>query len=121
MSTLTLTILALIGCFFIGMPIFMSLIISAVVAIMTCGYLPLSIIHNSLFDGVNLFPLLAIPCFVIAGTLMEYGNITKQIIDVVKQLVGRLPGGLGITTILACTFLQLFRAQDREPLPLSER
>lgn len=104
MSTLTLTILALIGCFFIGMPIFMSLIISAVVAIMTCGYLPLSIIHNSLFDGVNLFPLLAIPCFVIAGTLMEYGNITKQIIDVVKQLVGRLPGGLGITTILACTF-----------------
>ena len=104
METLPLTIIVLIGCFFIGMPIFMSLIISAVVAIMTCGYLPLSIIHNSLFDGVNLFPLLAIPCFVIAGTLMEYGNITKQIIDVVKQLVGRLPGGLGITTILACTF-----------------
>ncbi len=104
MSTLTITILALIGCFFIGMPIFMSLILSAVVAITTSGYLPLSIIHNSLFDGVNLFPLLAIPCFVIAGTLMEYGNITKQIIDVVKQLVGRLPGGLGITTILACTF-----------------
>jgi C4-dicarboxylate transporter DctM subunit len=104
METLPLTILVLIGCFFIGMPIFMSLIISAVVAIMHCGYLPLSIIHNSLFDGVNIFPLLAIPCFVIAGTLMEYGNITKQIIDVVKQLVGRLPGGLGITTILACTF-----------------
>ena len=104
MSTLALTIIILIGCFFIGMPIFMSLIISAVVAITSCGYLPLSIIHNSLFDGVNLFPLLAIPCFVIAGTLMEYGNITKQIIDVVKQLVGRLPGGLGITTILACTF-----------------
>ncbi|HAS90394.1 MAG TPA: TRAP transporter large permease [Desulfovibrio sp.] len=104
MSTLTITILSLIGCFFIGMPIFMSLIVSAIVAITTCGYLPLSIIHNSLFDGVNLFPLLAIPCFVIAGTLMEHGNITKQIIDVVKQLVGRLPGGLGITTILACTF-----------------
>ncbi|WP_243545692.1 TRAP transporter large permease [Pseudodesulfovibrio tunisiensis] len=104
MSTLAITIVALVGCFFIGMPIFMSLIISAVIAIATCGYLPLSIIHNSLFDGVNLFPLLAIPCFVIAGTLMEHGNITKQIIDVVKQLVGRLPGGLGITTILACTF-----------------
>jgi C4-dicarboxylate transporter, DctM subunit len=35
---------------------------------------------------------------------MEYGNITKQIINVVKQLVGRVYGGLGITTILACTF-----------------
>ncbi|MFW5489696.1 MAG: TRAP transporter large permease [Desulfovibrio sp.] len=104
MSTLPLIIIVLVGCFFIGMPIFMSLIISAIVAIVSCGYLPLSIIHNSLFDGVNIFPLLAIPCFVIAGTLMEYGNITKQIIDVVKQVVGRLPGGLGITTILACTF-----------------
>ena len=44
------------------------------------------------------------PCFVVAGTLMEFGNITQQIVDVVKQLVGRVYGGLGITTILACTF-----------------
>ena len=35
---------------------------------------------------------------------MEFGNITQQIVDVVKQLVGRVYGGLGITTILACTF-----------------
>lgn len=68
------------------------------------GHPALSVIHNSLFDGLNLFPLLAIPCFVVAGTLMEFGNITQQIVDVVKQLVGRVYGGLGITTILACTF-----------------
>ena len=43
MSTLTVTIISLVGCFFIGMPIFMSLILSAVIAIATCGYLPLSI------------------------------------------------------------------------------
>ena len=98
-------VLITLGVFFLlGMPVFMSLAISAVVALTFGGYLPMSVIHNSIFDGLNIFPLLAIPCFVIAGTLMEYGNITNQIVDVVKQLVGRMHGGLGITTILACTF-----------------
>ena len=73
-------------------------------ALMHGGYLPMSVIHNSLFDGLNLFPLLAIPCFVIAGTIMEHGRITEEIVGVVKQLVGRMHGGLGLTSILACTF-----------------
>jgi C4-dicarboxylate transporter DctM subunit len=97
------------------MPVFMSLAISSVVALTFGGYLPMSVIHNSIFDGLNIFPLLAIPCFVIAGTLMEYGNITNQIVDVVKQMVGRMHGGLGITTILACTFSRPSRARARAP------
>lgn len=104
MSPLEVCLLVLLICFLIGMPIFMGLIISAICALFWSDILPLSIIHNTLFDGLNLFPLLAIPCFVVAGTLMEYGNITGQIVDVVKQLVGRSYGGLGITTVLASTF-----------------
>lgn len=104
MSPLEICLLVLFICFLIGMPIFMGLIISAICALLWSDILPLSIIHNTLFDGLNLFPLLAIPCFVVAGTLMEYGNITGQIVDVVKQLVGRSYGGLGITTVLASTF-----------------
>ena len=104
MSPLEITLLALVGMLLVGMPIYMSLIVAAIVTLITGDMLPLSVIHNSLFDGLNIFPLLAIPCFVVAGTLMEYGNITKQIVEVAKQLVGRMYGGLGITTILACTF-----------------
>ena len=105
MTPLAIALIVLVAMFLLGLPIFMSLIISSVVAILAGGdILPLSVIHNSLFDGLNLFPLLAIPCFVVAGTLMEFGNITQQIVDVVKQLVGRVYGGLGTTTILACTF-----------------
>lgn len=103
-SVMTIVLITLGSMFLLGMPIFMSLAIASIVALLTGGYLPMSVIHNSIFDGLNIFPLLAIPCFVIAGTLMEYGNITNQIINVVKQLVGRMHGGLGITTILACTF-----------------
>ena len=89
MTPLAIALIVLVAMFLLGLPIFMSLIISSVVAILAGGdILPLSVIHNSLFDGLNLFPLLAIPCFVVAGTLMEFGNITQQIVDVVKQLVG---------------------------------
>jgi len=103
-STLTVVLGSLAVLFLLGMPIFMSLLISSVLALMHGGYLPMSVIHNSLFDGLNLFPLLAIPCFVIAGTIMEHGRITEEIVGVVKQLVGRMHGGLGLTSILACTF-----------------
>lgn len=104
MTPLEIALVAMVILFLLGMPIYMSLAIAAGVTLMCGDILPMSIIHNSLFDGLNLFPLLAIPCFVVAGTLMEYGNITHQIVDVVKQMVGRMHGGLGITTILACTF-----------------
>jgi len=103
-STTTVVIFSMFALFLIGLPLFSSVAISACIGLMYGGTLPMSVIHNSLFEGLNIFPLLAIPCFVIAGMLMEYGNITHHIVSVVKQLVGRTPGGLGITTILACTF-----------------
>ena len=118
MTPLAIALIVLVAMFLLGLPIFMSLIISSVVAILAGGdILPLSVIHNSLFDGLNLFPLLAIPCFVVAGTLMEFGNITQQIVDVVKQLVGRVYGGLGITTILACTFFAAISGSGPGPSP----
>ena len=117
MTPLAIALIVLVAMFLLGLPIFMSLIISSVVAILAGGdILPLSVIHNSLFDGLNLFPLLAIPCFVVAGTLMEFGNITQQIVDVVKQLVGRVYGGLGITTILACTFFAAISGSGPGPV-----
>lgn len=102
-TVLTIVVVTMFVLFLLGLPIFASLIIASTAGLLFSG-MPMSIIHNSLYEGINLFPLLAIPCFVIAGTLMEHGNITGQIVDVLKQLVGRMHGGLGITTILACTF-----------------
>ncbi len=104
LSTLAVIVISMFALFLMGLPIFAGLSISATIGLLYSGSLPMSVIHNSLFEGLNIFPLLAIPCFVIAGTLMEHGNITRQIVDVVKQVVGRMHGGLGITTILACTF-----------------
>jgi C4-dicarboxylate transporter DctM subunit len=61
-------------------------------------------IPQTLFRGVDQFPLLAIPCFILAGSIMEYSGVTRQIIDVVRKPAGIMHGGLGVATILACMF-----------------
>lgn len=103
MTPLTILVISFIFLLLIGMPVFMSLAVCATIALLFSDVLPLAVVHTSMFEGLNIFPLLAIPCFFVAGALMERGNITHQIVDVVKLIVGRLYGGLGLTTVLACT------------------
>ena len=104
MDTLTILGGTMLLMILIGVPIYMVLIGSTILALVSAANLPLAIVHESLFEGLNSFALLAIPVFVVAGSLMERGGITTQIVDVVKQITGRIHGGLGITTIMACTF-----------------
>lgn len=104
MDTLTILGGTMLLMILIGVPIYMVLIGSTILALVSAANLPLAIVHESLFEGLNSFALLAIPVFVVAGSLMERGGITTQIVDVVKQVTGRIHGGLGITTIMACTF-----------------
>lgn len=103
MNTLPILLGVLAVCLIAGMPIFMSLAISTFGALMMAG-LPLSMVPQTLYSGVDSFPLLAIPCFIVAGSLMEHGGITQQIINVVRRPAAGLYGGLGIATILACMF-----------------
>ncbi|HJA76035.1 MAG TPA: TRAP transporter large permease [Candidatus Desulfovibrio gallistercoris] len=104
MDTLTILGGTMLLMILIGVPIYMVLIGSTILALVSAANLPLAIVHESLFEGLNSFALLAIPVFVVAGSLMERGGITTQIVDVVKQITGHIHGGLGITTIMACTF-----------------
>jgi C4-dicarboxylate transporter DctM subunit len=102
---MTIAILSgvLLLCLFLGLPIFMSLGIATFVSLTTSN-IPLTMVAQTLYQGVDKFPLLAIPCFILAGSLMERGGVTQQIIDVVLKFTGRITGGLGIATILACMF-----------------
>ena len=99
---LLVLLVSLFAMFAIGVPIFMALGIASAAALLTSDILPLAVMHTALFEGLNIFPLLAIPCFIVAGSLMESGNVTQEIIDVVKIAIGRLYGGIGLTTLMAC-------------------
>lgn len=56
---------------------------------------------QQMFAGINSFPLLAIPLFVLAGVIMNTGGIAGRLIDAAKVLAGRMPASLAQTNILA--------------------
>lgn len=62
------------------------------------------IIPQKMFASMDSFPFMAVPFFMLAGSLMESGGMSKRLIEFAKNLVGALPGGLGIITVVSSGF-----------------
>lgn len=88
----------------LGFPIAFSLGISATVPLLITGALTLNTSGSWMLQGINSFPLLACPFFILAGNLMEGGGISKRLVNVASTLVGSIPGGLGMVAAIACVF-----------------
>ncbi|WP_313342292.1 TRAP transporter large permease [Sedimentibacter sp.] len=99
----TLLIISILVFAAIGIPIAFSLGISSLITIITEGY-PLIVVPQKLFGGMDSFPLLAIPFFMLSGDLMNGGGLNKRIIRVANAFLGNLPGSLPIITIVASAF-----------------
>ena len=65
---------------------------------------PLTQVPETLFNALNTFPLMAIPFFVLAATIMSRGGISKRLIDAANAAVGSFQGGLAMTAVLSCMF-----------------
>ncbi len=78
---------------------------AASVAAITFGtQLPLVLIGQRIFTGVDSFPLLAVPLFILAGALMETGGVSQRLVDLAKVLVGHVTGGLGMVVVISEIF-----------------
>ncbi|MEH6404800.1 MAG: TRAP transporter large permease [Sneathiella sp.] len=84
----------LFGLLVIGVPVAVSLGLSSLVFIVTNGMPSLIVLHN-MVNGVNSFPLIAIPFFILAGHLMNTAGITTKIFNFARAMVGWMHGGLG--------------------------
>ncbi|MCM2674129.1 TRAP transporter large permease [Alkalicoccobacillus plakortidis] len=94
--------LLLVGTFLllimIGIPIAFSLALASLLYLFIAG-IPLTIIPQTMFSGINSFVLLAIPAFILAGNLMNAGGITERIINFANAVVGHIRGGLALTNV----------------------
>jgi len=96
----------------LGLPIALSIGLPAIGFMLTPGVFPAGVqisalgqtIVQLLFAGVDSFDLLAIPLFMLAGSIMETGGISRQLIDFSDSLVGWVPGGLACAVIVASMF-----------------
>ncbi len=86
---------------FLNIPIALVMVLSAIVLMLYGGDGDFMIIPQSMVDGVNNYPLMAIPFFVFAGEIMGKGGLSKRVILLAQLIIGRVKGGLGYATIIA--------------------
>ncbi|KXS37708.1 MAG: hypothetical protein AWU55_2103 [Halomonadaceae bacterium T82-2] len=94
--------LSLILFFALGVPIAVSIVLASVIGIEFFSRLPLLLVPQQMFVGIDKFPLMAIPFFILAGNLMAAGGISRRLVDLAKSVVGGLQGGLAMTCVLTC-------------------
>lgn len=88
----------------LGMPIGFVLGIASFASIIFAGDIPFIVIPQKMFGGINSFPILAIPFFILAGDLMNAGGLNKRLIRVAKAFLGSIHGSLASVTVVASMF-----------------
>lgn len=87
---------------FLTLPMFMVLIGTSFLVLWMTTSIPLSILPQRVFAGLESFPLLAIPFFILAANIMGRGGLSSRLIAFAQTLIGHLPGGLAVTVVLTC-------------------
>lgn len=94
-----IVMLVLLAC---GVPIAFCIGLASAVAILMVGpSAPWIIVPNSMMNGMDSFPLMAVPFFVLAGDLMNRGGITVRLVNFANLLVGGIRGGLAQANVMA--------------------
>jgi len=100
---LAVTAIVFVVLVLMSMPIVFALGIAGLVGLALGGF-PLQMLSSSLVGGSQNWVLLAIPCFVFAGTLMERCGMSHALVNLARALVGWLRGGLGMSVIVVSYF-----------------
>ena len=100
----------------IGLPVALAMAVSSLLYILWSGMVPDVIVAQRMIAGVESFPLLAVPFFILAGNLMNIAGVTGRIYAFAVALVGWMKGGLGQVNVIGSVTLPGCRA-PRSPTP----
>lgn len=85
----------------LGFPVAFALAMAAALAVFAGGHYPLLVVVKEMFTGIDSFPLMAVPFFILAAELMSGGALTEVLLRFAAQFVGHLRGGLGYANVLS--------------------
>lgn len=104
-----MTLALFLGVLFIGilagLPVAFALLLSSMALMVHMNLFSADILAQSLINGVDSFPLLAVPFFLVAGEVMSRGGLSTRIVALAMALVGHRRGGLGYVAILTAIVL----------------
>jgi C4-dicarboxylate transporter, DctM subunit len=95
---------ALFVCLAIGVPVAMSLGLASIATLLLFSDQSLVTLAQRFFSATQVYPLLAVPFFILAGTLMTTGGVAQRMITFANALVGHFSGGLAMAALLASAF-----------------
>jgi tripartite ATP-independent transporter DctM subunit len=88
----------------LGVPVAFALGLATITALLVSGQFPLLAMLKETFTGIDSFPLMAVPFFILAAELMSGGSLTRVLLRFAGQFVGHKRGGLGYTNVVSLTF-----------------
>lgn len=94
-------LLILLGLLFLRMPIYISLFLTGVLGLFIFTDLELIFVAQTFVKKLENFSLLAIPFFILLGSIMVHGESANRLITFARKLVSWLPGGLAITSVIS--------------------
>lgn len=97
---ISILVIAFLVLLVLTVPIGHALLIASGIAVLFSDFLPLNLISQQLFAPTQSFPMLALPFFILAGSLMMSGELGNHLIEFAKTLVQRFRGGLASVTVL---------------------
>jgi tripartite ATP-independent transporter DctM subunit len=99
MASVTIIAVMLVA-FAIGLPVAYSILVPAIIYLIQ-QQVPLYVIAQKMTNGVESFPLLAVPFFIAAGEMMNTGGVTRRLVNLASTMVGHITGGLAHVTVVA--------------------
>jgi C4-dicarboxylate transporter, DctM subunit len=111
-SDFYIPVLLFVGLIALAIPIWAAIGVAAIAMLMLSGDLPLSLIGESLFDGIDAFALTAVPLFILTGDVLVRAGLSRKFLDVADAVTCWAKGGFGSATVLVCGMFSAISGSD---------
>ncbi len=96
----------------LAVPVWAALGIGALSMLLITGVLPIGLLGEALFDGIDHFALIAVPLFILTGDVLVRTGLSGKLLDVADATTGGVRAGLGTATVLGCGFFACISGSD---------
>ncbi|MBI4194840.1 MAG: TRAP transporter large permease [Betaproteobacteria bacterium] len=105
-------LLLMLVLFALAVPVWIALGVTALLILWVTGALPLALIGESVFHGLDAFALIAIPLFVLTGDLLVRTGLSIKLLNIAAATMGSVRSGMGTSTVLGCGFFSCISGSD---------
>lgn len=109
---ITVPLVSIVVMLGLGIPMWVSMGIGVCLLLQFTGTLPLALIGESLFQGIDAFALIAIPLFILTGDALVRTGLSNRLLDIAEATAGGFRSGFGSATVLGCGFFSCISGSD---------